>query len=124
MIVSLTPGVFHASCAAFLIVLTGFTAERPSLRSEPICCDTYIRPPTSFVARLRTYSVVAILSDLSPSRGVIDLGNTPDSGDELYSYSVGSFTRKPICLNCTSPFNNIPSVCSGADAAVCPVFNA
>ena len=40
IIVSLTPGVSHANCAAFLILLTGFTADLPSLRSEPICAET------------------------------------------------------------------------------------
>jgi len=89
--VSFSPTVAVAIWQAFLIVLTGATAERPSFRSYPICSETYTRPPTSFVARFRTYSVVAILFDLSPCSGVIDLGNNPSpvwlykGSDELFT---------------------------------------
>lgn len=119
-----TPTVDQASCAAFLIVLTGFTAERPSFKSEPICAETYMRPPTSFVARLRTYSVVAILSDLSPSSGVIERGNSPESPVSENLYFAGSITLKPICLNDTVPFSSTPSTWDGAEELVCPEFNA
>ena len=60
------------------------------------------------------------MSDLSPNRGVIDLGNSPAGPVALYPYAFVSTTRKPICLNVTSPFNAVPSVCVGALEPVCP----
>ena len=64
------------------------------------------------------------MSDLSPNRGVIDLGNSPAGPVSLYPNALVSTTRKPICLKLTSPFNASPSVCTGASEPVCPEFNA
>ena len=62
--------------------------------------------------------MVAILSDLSPSSGVIDLGKIPDSPVVPNPNALGSAVLKPMCLKLTSLLATIPSVWSGAEEPV------